>query len=87
MICSDVQIMLRLRIFVSYVILDIVSFISAIQQTFFNKLIDELENAGVDVSAYKENPPNFNTINISGSGNIVGAVAQGASSRATARCS
>lgn len=67
----------------TYDVFDIEAWVASFQQTAFDVLIHELEKIGVDVTRFKENPPNLNVLNIHGSGNVVGAVAQGASSSAS----
>lgn len=75
------------RIEFTYDIFDITSWIITYQHRFFGDLVIWMENKGIDVSNYKNNPPSLNVLNIGGSGNIIGAVAQGSSSRATTKTS
>jgi hypothetical protein len=67
----------------TYDVLDINAWVTVFQQTTFNTLLEELEKQGINVDAYKDNPPVLNVTNISGSGNVIGAIAQGQRSSAS----
>jgi len=66
---------------------DINAWLDIFQNQFFAALLDALEDLGIDVSAYRNNPINFvqsNYVsNILGSGNIIGAIAQGTANTTT----